>query len=577
MTNKEFLQQFGHFIDAPNGIHKLRELVLQFAVQGKLITQDPNDETASELLKRVEKHKARLISENKIKKGKLLPAIDEVAQPFELPERWDWTRLGNVAIVNGGFAFKSSRYTDNGVRVIRISDFDERGFKDDKIVRYTYNEEIEIYRLESSNILMAMTGGTVGKSLLVKSLPEPMVVNQRVATIKILPEIVPEYINNFLRTSLVQRVIQTAKNSTNDNISMGDITGFQVPLPPLAEQHRIVARVDELMALCDQLEAERNARDETHQQLIRAVHHPLTEASEPSTTQPSTTLTAWHRIRNNFTNLYTTLESVQALRQSILQLAVQGKLMEQDPNDEPASQLLKKISVEKAMLIKKGEFKKQKPLPEINDEEVGFNSPDGWAWSRMGDLAQYQKGYAFKSKDYLDCGLMITKIKNLTENHIQNSVYITPERALEFDQYILYEGDIVMTTVGSWFSAPISAVGRSFLINKLFDNSLLNQNAVRIRPWKVLDSMYLFACINSPIFKNYLVQEAQGTANQASITQESIKNFLICVPPMKEQHRIVAKVDKLMALCDQLEIQIKTKSETAMAYAEAIVQQIAAA
>ena len=111
------------------------------------------------------------------------------------------------------------------------------------------------------------------------------------------------------------------------------------------------------------------------------------------------------------------------------------------------------------------------------------------------------------------CGLMITKIQNLTENSIQNSVYIAPERAFEFAQYLLYEGDVVMTTVGSWFSAPISAVGRSFLVNKLFDNSLLNQNAVRIRPYKGLEAMYLFACVRSPIFKSYLVQEVQGTEN----------------------------------------------------------------
>lgn len=249
------------------------------------------------------------------------------------------------------------------------------------------------------------------------------------------------------------------------------------------------------------------------------------------------------------------LYGIKKLRELILELAVRGKLVAQDPNDEPASELLKRIAAERVQLVKEGKVKKQKQLPPISEEEKYFELPEGWEWSRMGSLAQYQKGYAFKSKDYLDCGLMITKIQNLTENHSQNSVYIAPEKALEFSQYLLQEGDVVMTTVGSWFSAPISAVGRSFLINKLFGDSLLNQNAVRIRPWKGLSSVHLFTCINSPMFKNYLVHEAQGTANQASITQDCIKTFLLCVPPKEEQHRIVAKVDELMALCDQLEQQ----------------------
>jgi len=249
------------------------------------------------------------------------------------------------------------------------------------------------------------------------------------------------------------------------------------------------------------------------------------------------------------------LMGIKKLRELILELAVSGKLVPQDSGDEQASVLLERIAEEKEQLIAVNKIKKEKDLPAIVDEEQPFKKPSGWAWSRMGDLAQFQKGYAFKSKDYLDSGCMITKIQNLTDNHTQNSAYIAPEKAMDFKQYLLSEGDIVMTTVGSWFSAPMSAVGRSFLINNLFDNSLLNQNAVRLSSWKELDPMYLYLCVNSPIFKRYLVEEAQGTANQASITQLSIKHFLICVPPLTEQHRIVTKANELMALCDQLEQQ----------------------
>ncbi|MDO6559404.1 restriction endonuclease subunit S [Paraglaciecola chathamensis] len=265
------------------------------------------------------------------------------------------------------------------------------------------------------------------------------------------------------------------------------------------------------------------------------------------------------------------LVGIIKLRELILELAVRGKLVPQDPNDEPASELLKKVAAEKAKLVEVGKIKGAKSLLEINDGDVIYNPPKGWTWSRMGDLAQFQKGYAFKSKDYLESGLMITKIQNLTDNHLQNAAYISPDKALEFEQFLLSEGDIVMTTVGSWFSAPISAVGRSFLINSLFDNSLLNQNAVRIRPWDQINPMYLYTCVNSSLFKSYLVKEAQGTANQASITQISIKNFSICVPPKREQHRIVAKVDELMALCDQLEAQTEASIDAHQTLVEVLL------
>jgi type I restriction enzyme S subunit len=282
----------------------------------------------------------------------------------------------------------------------------------------------------------------------------------------------------------------------------------------------------------------------------------------------------WQRLSEHFDTLFTTEYSIDALKQTILQLAVTGKLVKQDPTDEPASELLKRIAKEKEALVKAGKIKKQKPLPAITDDEKPFELPYGWEWCRLGELAEFQKGYAFKSENYLDCGVMITKIQNLTDNNIQNSVYIAPETASEFDQYLLYEGDIVMTTVGSWFSAPLSAVGRTFIINKLFDNSLLNQNAVRLRTWKGINSRFLFANLGSQSFKNHLYNDAQGTANQASITQDSIKKFLLCIPPENENGRIITKLDELLNICNSLLKAIKIAKQSQSIFSETLVQQV---
>jgi type I restriction enzyme S subunit len=234
----------------------LRKSILTLAVQGKLVPQDPNDEPAGNTFERNEKFNSE--------------------SPFEIPEQWAWAHLCELAEINGGFAFKSTDYTEEGIRVVRISDFDEFGFKDHKVVRYPFSSDLQKFTLAEQNILMAMTGGTVGKSYFVRSLPEPMVVNQRVATIKVSAKANPSYIDVVVRSEMTQEVINKNKNSTNDNISMGDIKGLFIPLPPLTEQSRIVTKVDQLMALVDALETQLATAHTKVSALLDAVVHELT-------------------------------------------------------------------------------------------------------------------------------------------------------------------------------------------------------------------------------------------------------------------------------------------------------------
>ena len=230
----------------------MKKSILQYAIQGKLVEQRPEEGTGKELYRQIQEEKKRLIKEGTIKKEKPLAEIAEDEIPFDIPENWKWVQLGNLASINGGFAFKSTNYTTEGVRVIRISDFNETGFVNDKIVRYPYDDSLSQYVLDVKNILLCMTGGTVGKSLFITKLDEKMVVNQRVATIKV-ESVLPEYVYQVILAPITQKVIQDSKNSTNDNISMDTIKSFLIPLPPLAEQKRIVAKLDEILPLCERL------------------------------------------------------------------------------------------------------------------------------------------------------------------------------------------------------------------------------------------------------------------------------------------------------------------------------------
>ena len=247
---------------------KLKKSVLQEAIQGRLVPQDPNDEPASKLLERIKVEKAKLFKEGKLKKKDLVDSVifkgednkyyekvgsevtcidDDI--PFEIPSSWSWIRLGNYTDVIGGYAFQSQNLkSENGCRVIRISDISEDGLVNNKIVRYNGKLDLSQYRIYNSDILMAMTGGTVGKSLLLKSdNKEVLLLNQRVAIIRNTWFDV-NYIDTVIKSAYIKSVIDNSKNSTNDNISMADITGFLIPIPPLNEQHRIINKIEFVIA-----------------------------------------------------------------------------------------------------------------------------------------------------------------------------------------------------------------------------------------------------------------------------------------------------------------------------------------
>lgn len=263
-------------------ISQLEQAILQEAVQGKLVAQDPNDEPAHELLKRIKAEKATLRqAQGKGKKEKPLPPIKPEEIPFEIPSTWVWCRLGEICEVNGGYAFKSTDYLKEGYRVIRISDFDQNGFIDNSIVRHSFNDKLNSFLLEKENIILAMTGGTVGKSLYVESLPEPMLVNQRVAIIKTINNLLAsKYIDVVIKSWITQKVIHERKNSTNDNISMDDIKGFLIPLPPLSEQKRIVAEIEKQLAKTKQLKEHIIANQQATEQLLKALLHQAFEVKE---------------------------------------------------------------------------------------------------------------------------------------------------------------------------------------------------------------------------------------------------------------------------------------------------------
>ena len=266
----ELLPQIEKYNDVQNKLNELnttikdslKKSILQEAIQGKLVPQIAEEGTAQELLEQIKTEKQKLVKEGKLKKsalndsvifrgddnkyweniGKSVACIDDDI-PFEIPPTWIWCRLGDCVKIIGGHAFKSYELKSPvGYRVIRISDISENGLVNNNIVKYNGNEDLGQYLIKENDILIAMTGGTVGKSLLLNNaLNEPLLLNQRVAIIRNF-WINVEYLNTFLHSPYIKQIIDKKKNSTNDNISMSDLNDFLLPLPPLKEQHRIVEK-----------------------------------------------------------------------------------------------------------------------------------------------------------------------------------------------------------------------------------------------------------------------------------------------------------------------------------------------
>ena len=477
----------------------LKNSILQLAIQGKLVEQREEEGTAKELIEQIKAEKEKLIKEKNIKKEKPLPAITEDEIPFDIPGSWEWVKLEQLATITGGYAFKSTNYTEKGVRVIRISDFNERGFVDNKIVRHPYDDSLEMFLLEKNNILLCMTGGTVGKSLFVKEVDEPMMTNQRVATIKISRSLLPEYINYIILSSIIQNIIRISKNSTNDNISMDTIKRFPIPLPPLAEQKRIVAKIEELMPYVEQYDKA------------------YTEVEELNKKFP------------------------EDMQKSILQYAIQGKLVEQREEDGTAEELYQKIQAEKEKLIKEGKIKKTNPLPEITEDEIPFDIPENWKWVRLGELCNYGKCNSIPA----------TKIPNnawildLEDIEKDSGRVLNKKRMKDIksssSKHIFNEGNILYSKLRPYLNKVVIADEDGYSTSEIlpldFGMNIYNR--------------YAQIVLMNPYFINYTVKCSYGVKMPRLGTTDG-QMAVFPLPPLDEQKRIVKKIEEILPYTKQL-------------------------
>lgn len=540
------------------GIKKLRELILELAVRGKLVPQDPSDEPASVLLERISAEKVRLVKEGKIKKPKALPQVSEQDKPFELPEGWVFTRLGELfnSISSGGTPSKREpKFWNGDIPWASVKDLGFCKFIESTQDYITKEGLTAGSKLADAGDILICTRMGLGKIAVVKN---AVAFNQDLKAVKLSSCVSVDFFVNAYATVKLK-----GTGTTVEGIKQEQLQEYLIGLPPLAEQHRIVAKVDDLMALCDQLELRSESQLAAHQTLVEALLATLADSTDTDELAQN-----WARLSTHFDTLFTTEASIDALKQTILQLAVMGKLVPQDPSDEPAAALLERIAAEKARLVKEKAIRKPSSMSPIGELPQPFNMPSGWEWVRLGDICHTIADGPHFSPKYVDKneGVAFLSARNISAESIDlvTAKYVSREDHESFCKRVRVKlGDVLYTKGGTTGIAKVNDIETEF--------SVWVHVAVLQIPLDKVCNNYLALALNSPHCYTQSQVYTHGIGNK-DLGLTRMINITIPFPPLTEQYRIISKVDALMSLCDQLKASLKANQQTQLALAESLVE-----
>lgn len=539
------------------GIKKLRELILELALSGRLVEPEPNEEPAQRLLAKIEAEKAHLIAQGLIKKPKKLTEASN-SQPYSLPPHWCWVQLGSVTNYGTTDKAEPNQVADN-TWVLELEDIEKESSKLLNKVRYTERQfKSSKNRFERSDVLYGKLRPYLDKVLVAD---EPGVCTTEIVPIRGYLGLLPEFLRLALKSPSFKRYANDSTHGMNlPRLGTDKARLAMIPLAPEQEQHRIVQKVDELMTLCDRLEQQTSDQLEAHETLVDTLLGTLTQSENATELADN-----WARLAAHFDTLFTTEQSIDKLKQTILQLAVMGRLVEQDAADEPVSELLDRIKKEKANLVRSGKLKSQKALASVSDEEKPYSLPENWIWARLGSYAaDIHYGYTASASATLTEHrlLRITDIQNNKVNWTTvPGCEITEQQAMP---YLLYNNDILIARTGG-------TIGKSYLVENIDVKAVFASYLIRVRKLESTNAKYLKIFLGSQTYWDQLYEAAMGTG-QPNVNGKSLKNLALPIPPLQEQHRVVSKVDELMALCDHLKQRLNQASETRNQLADAVVE-----
>ena len=543
------------------GIKQIRKLILDLAVRGLLVPQQLNDEPVSQLLVSMESQRASLNETSKPRKAR---RAEEplVSQLFDVPSGWQWARMADIGSIFSGNSINARAKVD------KYTDVEGRPYIATKDIGYGFEpldyangiaipmDESKFKVAQTGAVLICSEGGSAGKKCGVTK--RDVCFGNKLIANQLFSGMEPHFILSLYLSPTFYEQFSESMTGIIGGISLAKFTNLPVPLPPSPEQSRIVAKVDELMSLCDQLEAQQAGSIEAHKRLVTTLLDALTKATEREGFE-----SAWARVADNFDVLFMTEWSVDELNNSVLQMTASGHLSIQNPEEEPATELLKRVSSEKESLSREQRMGKQSKLISIDDQEHELPQPRGWALSRLGAVGVSATGKTPKTSrdDYYGgsipfigpgqinaAGDILEPEKTLTEQGLEEIAEASP-------------GDILMVCIGG-------SIGKSALGCGRFG---FNQQINLIRPM-LIDAQFLYLMMRAPFFQESVIENSTGSATPI-INRSKWDNLLVPVAPLPEQRRIVEKVDELMVICDALKSAIKEAQQTQLLLADAITEQ----
>ena len=478
---------------------ELKNSILQLAIQGKLVAQRPEEGTAQELYAQIQAEKQRLIKEGKIKKEKPLPEIIEEEKPFEIPEGWMWVRLGSVLYKLTDGTHSTPKYTTDGVPFLSVKDISSGKLDFSNCKYISEQEHQELYSRcnpEYGDLLLTKVGTTGIPVIVDTNIQFSLFVS--VALLKFDRDLLyNKFLKNLINSPLVQ--IQAAENTRgvgNKNWVMRDIANTLIVLPPLAEQKRIVAKIEELLPLVDRYEQ------------------------------------AWTKLED-FNRRFP-----EDMKKSILQQAIQGKLVEQRPEEGTAQELYAQIQAEKQRLIKEGKIKKEKPLPEITEEEKPFEIPEGWMWVRLLSVVDIATNLVQPS-DYLDYPHIAPD--NIEKGTGKLLAFHTVEQdKVSSVNHLFFTGQVLYSKIRPLLRKAVLAPFDGLCSADMYP---LNTN---------INKKYLLYYLLSDGFNFQIAEAMSSRVKMPKINQTELMKVLLPLPPLAEQERIVERLEELLAMYERL-------------------------
>ncbi len=559
MTAADLLDSLETLADAPGGIDHLRELVLHLAVRGRLVPQDSAEEPAFALLEHITEERQRLVEAGSLRKQKPQVPVQSQETPFDIPESWAWARLGHYCALEMGQSPPSEFYNQDGEGLPFFqgkADFGDLN----PTPRYWCTRPAKY--ADGGDVLLSVRA-PVGPTNIAT---EECCIGRGIAGLRPLGG-TPTMMLLWTMRAFEADLCALGTGTTFVAISKKNLEPFVLPVPPLAEQHRIVARVDELMDLLDRLEAAKEARDATRAQLRDAALAALQDAGDAEEVK-----TAWSRIADHMHDLFTDPADIPPLRRTILELAVHGRLVPQSTANDPANELLERIAAEKAQLVEDGMIKKSKPLPPLTSDETPFALPEGWAWCRLGHVllgieAGWSPSALKRPKEGEEWGVLKVSSCSWGNFRPEENKALPPGTDPRVHLEVQH-GDFLISRANT-----LELVARSVVVAKPPRHLMLSDKTLRLTPSDHVCVGYLNLVNLSESSRQHYGRHATGTsASMRNVSQEAIRELPIPLPPAAEQRSILEAVDELTALLIRLETTLRSSQESQAAFCASAVR-----